>query len=401
VSELPLSWDVVSLQRLVRMGSGGTPRAGEKRYYEGGSIPWAVIGDLNDGLVTETKQLITDAAIAESSAKIVPQNAVLLAMYGSIGKLGLAAKPMATNQAIATLVPHDGLIAPRWLFWFLLSQRRELTKRGAGAAQRNISQTILRDWPIPIPPLDEQLRIVGVLEDYLSRLDAARAYVDTASRRSTNWLRVAIDAGITAGGTVTVRLSDLIQRVEAGRSFGGSAPPARDDEWGVVRVSSMTWGQFRPQENKAVPHEQVDPRYEIRTGDVLVSRANTSAYVGAPVLVERTRPRLLLSDKSLRLVPQRNVDPRWLVEVLGTRSVRRQVSALATGTKDSMRNISQASLLSVVVPHAPIDQQHRLTDAVGEIKTQAGRLDSALASASARGDALRQHLLSAAFVGQL
>ena len=77
------------------------------------------------------------------------------------------------------------------------------------------------------------------------------------------------------------------------------------DEWGVIKVSAMTWGEFRETENKTVLEGRaVDPRMEIHPGDLLVSRANTVDYVGAVVMVHECRPRLLLSDKSLRLYPR-------------------------------------------------------------------------------------------------
>ena len=82
---------------------------------------------------------------------------------------------------------------------------------------------------------------------------------------------------------------------------------------------------------------------------LLPSRANTSSYVGAAVYVDDTRPRLALSDKSLRLVPHADVEPRWLQQALSAPAVRRQISHLATGTKDSMRNISQQALLTVML----------------------------------------------------
>lgn len=391
-------WPVVPLQQIVRMGSGGTPRAGDPRYYEGGTVPWAVIGDLTDGPVTHTRQAITAAAISESSAKVVPAGSILLAMYGSIGKLGIAGTAMATNQAIATLTPTEA-VSSKWIFWFLMSQRAALSARGVGATQRNISQTIIRDWPVPLPPLAEQHRVISALEDHVSRLDSARDYLSAAARRTASWRRVSADAALDVVGERTC-LAELVERVEAGRSFGGAAAPARDDEWGVIRVSAMTWGEFRPQENKTVPAEAVDPRHEIRSGDVLVSRANTTEYVGAPVLVETTRPRLLLSDKSLRLVPRPGVDPRWLVEALATRAARRQVSALATGTKDSMRNISQANLLSVRLPMPPAEPLPTM-EVVADIHQQGGRLCDVLGASAQRGTRLRQQLLAAAFTGLL
>jgi len=214
----------------------------------------------------------------------------------------------------------------------------------------HLSAARLRPIEFPVPPLVEQRRIVDVLEDHFSRLDAASVTLRQAERRLRALRRSALHSVISRRDRRMVPLRLLVERIETGRSFGGAAPPAIASEWGIIKVSAMTWGEFRPHENKAVPAVAVDPRNEIRSGDLLVSRANTSNYVGASVLVGSVRPRLLLSDKSLRLVPRDGVDRRWLMFALSSPGARGQISAKATGTKDSMRNISQAGLLTVEVP---------------------------------------------------
>lgn len=267
------------------------------------SFPWAVIGDLDDNILTSTARSITEAGLRESSAKLVPKGTLLIAMYGSIGKLAITSREMATNQAIAFAIPDSGKIELKYLFYYLMHQRDALVAAGKGATQSNISQTILKAWPIALAPLTEQRRIIEVLEDRISRLDAADDLTENAKKRLRAWQRRSLDSLIHDYADGSVRLECLIDRVEAGKSFGGSSPPAALDEWGIIKVSAMTWGEFRQDQNKAVPPDRVDPRYEIRTGDLLVSRANTTAYVGAPVLVEKTRPRLLLSDKSPASTP--------------------------------------------------------------------------------------------------
>ncbi|CAI7979115.1 type I restriction enzyme, S subunit [Frankia sp. Hr75.2] len=129
----------------------------------------------------------------------------------------------------------------------------------------------------------------------------------------------------------------------------------------------MTWGKFDEAENKALPAERVpNPAYEIHTGDILVSRANTQAYVGAPVLVGQCRPHLLLSDKSLRLVPDGSVDKKWLTYILSSPEARKYISNRATGTKDSMRNISQQALLDMPLGIPPLAEQHRIVEALDD-----------------------------------
>ncbi|AOW89099.1 hypothetical protein BC342_24140 [Streptomyces olivaceus] len=163
----------------------------------------------------------------------------------------------------------------------------------------------------------------------------------------------------------------------------------------------MTWGQFRPDENKMIPAEKADSRYEIKPGDLLVSRANTSAYVGASVLVGETRPRLLLSDKSLRITPKEGVKAAWLQQVLQTPRSREQISDLSTGTKDSMRNISQKALLSICVPRLTPEQQTEMVARCRSASDQAAALERSVSVGLRRAKNLRRSLLAAAFSGRL
>ncbi|NYD85750.1 restriction endonuclease subunit S [Cellulomonas oligotrophica] len=269
-----------------------------------------------------------------------------------------------------------------------------------GTTRLKLTQAAMKRIPVMLPEIEEQRQIVDILEDHLSRLDAANAYLDAAQRRVTSLEKSILREGIECTPD-RVALGRLIARVEAGRSFGGSAPPADPSEWGVVKVSAMTWGEFRQGENKAVPAERADPRFEIKQGDLLVSRANTSAYVGASVLVGETRRRLLLSDKSLRLVPHPGVDAEWLHLALSAPSARKQISDHATGTKDSMRNISQASLLAVEVPNISLDEQLAQVKHVRAAQSAVNRLSSEVRTSAARTQTARRSLLAAAFSGRL
>lgn len=170
------------------------------------------------------------------------------------------------------------------------------------------------------------------------------------------------------------QLGELIEDITAGKSFGASNAPAADGQWGIIKVSAMTWGKFKPEENKSVPAELADPRFEIREGDLLVSRANTADYVGASVLVQSVRPKLLLSDKSLRLTTKSDIYPEWLWYALQTPAVRSQIRELSTGTKESMRNISQAALRTIQIPTPRPVEQRRIVDIVED---HLSRLDAA------------------------
>ncbi len=181
VDEEPPGWVRCSMACLGRWGSGGTPRRGNPAFY-GGDIPWLKIGDLNDGMVTSSEICITQAGLDGSSAKMVPIDAVFLAMYGSIGKTGIAGIECCTNQAIAHCVPHADVISTSYLYRLILALRQELLDQGKGGAQQNISQTVIKHLDVLLPPLAEQHRIVARVDELmglLDRLEAARTARDT------------------------------------------------------------------------------------------------------------------------------------------------------------------------------------------------------------------------------
>jgi type I restriction enzyme S subunit len=156
-------WTETTLGDVATWGSGGTPKSGESAYYDG-DIPWCVIGDLTEGEVFLTEKCITSEGLKNSSAKVVEPGAVMIAMYGaSIGRTGIVGRPMATNQAIAFAYPSVETLDNRFLLSFLQTQKLHFVEAGQGAAQPNISQTVLKAWPILLPPLDEQKRIVEIV----------------------------------------------------------------------------------------------------------------------------------------------------------------------------------------------------------------------------------------------
>ena len=168
--EVPNNWAWTTLGSIGTWQAGGTPSRSNKSYY-GGNIPWLKTGDLNDGLITNIPESITEEAVANSSAKINPTGSVLIAMYGAtIGKLGILTFPATTNQACCACIEYFA-ITQYYLFYFLLSHRDIFIAKGGGGAQPNISKEIIVNTAIPLPPLAEQERIVTEIERWLTLID--------------------------------------------------------------------------------------------------------------------------------------------------------------------------------------------------------------------------------------
>ena len=168
--EIPDNWVWTILGEIGIWQAGGTPSRANKSYYEG-NIPWLKTGDLNDGLITNIPESISEDAVANSSAKINPTGSVLIAMYGAtIGKLGILTFPATTNQACCACIKYFA-VTQLYLFYFLLSQRTTFIAKGGGGAQPNISKEIIINTAIPLPPLAEQQRIVTEIEKWFALID--------------------------------------------------------------------------------------------------------------------------------------------------------------------------------------------------------------------------------------
>ena len=172
--ELPEGWLLLTLDKIGKWRTGGTPSRKITAYF-GGNIPWVKSGDLKDGIVTSTEEKITESGVQNSSAKILPAGTVSVALYGAtIGKIGILGIDAATNQACANCIVDPKIISKEFLFYFILSQRQQLIETGQGGAQPNLTNKIIHDWPILLPPLSEQQRIVARIEALLSHIDSTR-----------------------------------------------------------------------------------------------------------------------------------------------------------------------------------------------------------------------------------
>ena len=161
--EIPNGWVWARMGQIGDWGAGSTPSRSNPNYYNG-KILWLKTGELNNGIVFDTEEKITEKAFQECSLRINKVGNVLIAMYGAtIGKLAIAGKELTTNQACCGCSPY--LINNWYLFYFLMASREQFIKRGEGGAQPNISRVKLVEHLIPLPPLSEQQRIVNTIQN--------------------------------------------------------------------------------------------------------------------------------------------------------------------------------------------------------------------------------------------
>lgn len=171
-------WDMVRLGDVCDTTSGGTPLKSNEEFYVPAEIPWINSGEIRNGEIFKASKYISKLGLEKSSAKLIPANSVLVAMYGATaGQVGLLRFEATTNQAVCSILPSDKY-NPKFLYYILSSKTENLIQMSVGGAQPNISQGIIKNIKIPLPPLEVQEEIVKELDGYQAVIDGAQKVVD-------------------------------------------------------------------------------------------------------------------------------------------------------------------------------------------------------------------------------
>ncbi|MFD5412225.1 restriction endonuclease subunit S [Streptomyces nojiriensis] len=211
----------------------------------------------------------------------------------------------------------------------------------------------------PLASLADQDRIVETLSAVDSVMQSVRNEVDKL--RTVRQARIDAAVGLSVGSSKEGRLGERLLRIDAGRSPDLPNKPAAPGGWGVLKVSAVHTEGFRPLENKAVDDlSLVDERYEVHDGDLLMSRANTPDLVGSSCIARSSTSRLLLSDKTLRLVENPKLADRSFVNIcLSSGRVRRQIGNASSGSSSSMQNITQRAIEAIYLKWPELVDQRR------------------------------------------
>lgn len=317
-------------------------------------------------------------------------------------------------------VPDTKQVDPRYLALLLRSPNfLHLLKSAASgtSGRKRVDAAIFGELEIPLPDLPDQTALLNAYEKELTAAVAVELEAEQAESSSirafeaqlgltpppnlprkllqiarfaeiNRWShegildrRLLVAAGNGKERFPIVTLGDVIADLENGWSPQCLHRPVQADEWGVLKLGAVSFGEYNERQNKALPsHLKPDPALEVREGNILISRANVLHLVGACAIVRKTCSNLMLCDKIFRVVFLKDspIDPNFLVEVMKLPSVRQQIEAAATGTSPTMKNISKPALLDLTfaVPQGP--------DGLKIQREQVSKLRAERASSAAR-----------------
>ena len=403
----PASWQRLPIAIVCeRFTSGGTPSRKVPGYFNGGTIPWAKTQELTDCVLSDTDEHITENAVRNSSAKLLPANTVLMAMYGAtVGQLGVLARSMTCNQACAAMVVDPSKADYRFLYYQLLATRLQIKSLSTGAAQQNLSGAQIKQFVLPFPPLTEQSAIAEVLWQIDRRIDLLRQTNTTlesiAQALFKNWF-IDFDpvrakkAGREPEGmdAATAALfpadfeesalglipkgwpaSTLAEHVfaERGLSYKGAGLCNAGEGLPMHNLNSvLEGGGYKYAGIKHYSGDYKD-RHLAVAGDVIVAnteQGHEHRLIGFPAIIPARYPRAIFSHHiyRVRLKPGSPLTTHVLYHTLMAPAVREQVIGCANGSTVNMLKLAGLEIPQFVCP--PAEVAKAFEELAGSIRKQ-------------------------------
>ena len=399
--DIPESWEWVRLGELGEWCSGATPSRQHPEYF-GGEIPWLKTGDLNDGYIKEVPESITDEGFQHSSTKINPIGSVLIAMYGAtIGRLGILQIPATTNQACCACELFSG-IYNKYLFYFLLANRKNFIKQGAGGAQPNISKAKIIDTTMPLPPLAEQRRIVDKIEELQPDIDAydkAQTKLRTIEQRfpdamKKSLLQYAIEGKLVPQRKEEGTAKDLLVKIRAEKAQlikekkikkTKPLPAITDDEKPFDIPDSWEWARFGDisinMDSERIPlsvtqRRKLDKIYDYYGASGIIDKVDQYLFDRPLMLIGEDGANLLARTKPIAFIARgkywvnnhahvidfpNGIDMKYMTFYMNAINL----AAYVTGTAQPKMN--QARMNSILIAIPPLAEQHRIVAKLEEL----------------------------------
>jgi type I restriction enzyme S subunit len=408
--EVPGNWVWTMLGTLTIVIGGGTPSSNVDEYYVNGSIPWISPVDLSgyiDIYISHGKKFITELGLKKSSAKLIPQNSVLLSSRAPIGYIAIAENELCTNQGFKSFLPSPSYL-PKYLYFYLKYSKELLESYASGTTFLELSGSKAAQIEFPLPPLAEQQRIVDRIESLFAKLDQAKGLIqealDSFENRKAAILHQAFSGeltkkwreenGVGMESWEEKPLSKLCSKITDGEHF---RPPVVD--WGIPFLSAK---DIRDDcvsfENVLYISKETAEKALMRCspekGDVLI--VSRGATVGRMCVVETDDVFCLLG--SVILLKVQNMQSKLVCYFMKSPKINQQLKESSGAT--AQQAIYLRDIKEIMLP-VPSDQEQqeivRILDEVFAREQQAQELYDSIESINL----MKKAILARAFRGEL
>jgi type I restriction enzyme M protein len=350
-------WPIVRIGDVFQIESGGTPSTENSEFWDG-DIPWATLVDIPKSIskITTTARKISKTGLANSSAKIMPKNTVLVSSRATIGRIAITDVEMATNQGFKNVIVGIENNAS-YVAYALSFKVEDMIAMASGGTFKEISKSSFSNLEIPLPPLEIQEQIVAELDSFAAIISGAKQIVD-------NW-RPKFDVD---PAWPVYKLSDLCELITKGTTPTTEGYNFEDSGVNFLKVESISEnGELLPSKFSHVSpecHEKLK-RAQLKSNDVLFSIAG--ALGRTAVVTESILPANINQNiATIRLKPDSDVDPQFLQYSLGTDSAKKQSDKYQAGVAQQVISLGQLGSYLLEIP--PLEVQKIIVESIQQEK---------------------------------
>lgn len=341
-----------------KITSGGTPKSAEASYYDG-DIPWLNTKEINFNRIEKTERYITEDGLNNSSAKWIPKDSVIIAMYGTTAaKVAYSLIDLTTNQACCNLIINKDIADSKFVYYYIQSSYEDLFNLACGAAQQNLSVGVIADFPILLPPLDEQKRIASILSSLDDKIDLLhRENATLEAMAETLFKEYVLDKDNDA------TLEQIIF-VQNGYAFK-SKDFKEKGEHQIIKIKNISNGTIDIDTTDCVDSDvivDVSTKFKINSGDILV--AMTGAEIGKLGVIPKNDKSLWLNQR-VGLLVEKYKGAKYLA-YLQLKSEYGQDYIENTATGSAQPNISGIGIEKCGFPDLSEDERIQISQQIGE-----------------------------------
>jgi type I restriction enzyme S subunit len=398
-------WEMKKLGELCEVVNGGTPKTNILEYW-GGKNLWitpAEMGKRSTPYVEDTERKITDAGLANSSARILPKNSVILSSRAPIGHLIINSHPMATNQGCKGLIPKKHIDC-KFLYYYLFSIVDILDSLGTGATFKELSGGKLKEVFIPHPDISIQRRIVAILDEAFAGIAAAKEKAEKNLKNAKEVFENHLQFIFTRCSKDWEKTT--LEKVLDIQPQNGWSPPSEnhaDCGTPVLTLSSVTGFIFKPDKIKFTSADtNLSKRYWVKNGDFLMTRSNTPELVGHVAIAHGIEKPTIYPDLIMRMIPnQEYMVNEFLYYQMRSPVLREEIRGRAQGANPTMKKISNKSAKTLPIFAPSVKIQKKIVEEVKSLSAETSRLESIYQQKLSNLEKLKKSLLQQAFSGAL
>ena len=393
-------WEVKALGDVAKTVTGNTPPKSKAELY-GTNMPFVKPPQLLDDYIETTIDGLSHEG--EKLARVAPVNSILVSCIGNLGKLGIVQRPSAFNQQINAIYPNPTTFNSRYIFYYCQSSSflGQLNDLAGGTTVPIVNKKNFNSLEIPLPPLEEQKRIVAVLDAAFEGLTRARTHIETNLQNA----RELFEVGATKVFT-KIAVTARVQRLGEFASFRNGLNFSQSSKGMPIRMVGV--GDFKdlfwiPDEDlKTI---QVDGKISaddlIEDGDILAVRSNGNpALIGRTMLCKGLTAPTSFSGFSIRIrMKSDKLEPEYACCFLKTRAMREILSEGGDGANIS--NLNQKMLAALSLPIPSVQDQAATVKLIQRLKIESEGLQAHYRTKLHDLDDLRRSLLQKAFAGEL